>query len=142
MPLRAPEPGLEKTPLPLIDILVVGPSDSYIEVPALVDTGSSTSVFPTDLLEAIGVSFQKEKTIEAVVGGGDAIYKIGEPEVIECMYEHHAVAVTAVASDGADMVMLGVNDFLSHFDLTISKRRDGFRLVPSVPGCCNPSNPS
>jgi hypothetical protein len=138
MPLRAPEPGLERTPLPLIDVLVVGPTDACVEVPAVVDTGSSLSVFPTDLLKTIGVKFHNPQTVQAVVGDGAAMYKLGDPVIIECMFGRHAVPLTTYASDGADMVMLGVNDFLRHFDLIVNKSNNRFRLTPSEPGCCTP----
>ncbi len=134
--LEAVEPGTG--PLTLIDIDVVGPQDAR-SARAIIDTGSSYSVLPTYLLEAIGVDFANAEAVEAAVGSGDATYKLGTPEVIDCLYGAHIIPVSAYASDGAEMPMLGVNDFLKHFDLTVNKSNERFSLVPSLSCHCRGS---
>jgi predicted aspartyl protease len=120
----------EKLPLPFIKVILVGETGLTVPARALVDTGSSASVLPTELLESIAVDFEDATTANTFVGGGKATYKLGKPNVIECKFEGHTALVMTYASDGTDIVMLGVNDFLRSFDLTVSKANNLFRLTP------------
>ncbi len=129
IPLTAPEPGLEDAPQPIIDIHVFGPKGSE-DVKAVVDTGSSYSVFPRGFLERVGVDFTNAQSIPAVVGSGETTYLVGDESLVECQYDGHLALVRAHASEGAKVVMLGVNDFLCTFDLTVQKRKSRFRLIP------------
>jgi|GEM_PF-6638270 hypothetical protein len=140
IPLSAPEHGLEKWPLLIIEVRVIGPTGLNEDTRAFVDTGSDISVLPTHLLEAIGVDFSQAHPMQAVVGGGSATYKVGDPDMIDCQFDGHLAAIAAIASDGAEDMMLGVNDFLRHFDLTVNKLNNQFRLDPAKPGCCNNLN--
>lgn len=129
IPLTAPEPGLEDAPQPIIDIHVFGPSSSE-DARALVDTGSSYSVFPLDLLERLGVNFTGATSVPSVVGSGAANYLVGDEHLIECHHDGQIALARGYASEGAKIVMLGVNDFLRFFNLTVEKCNERFRLDP------------
>jgi hypothetical protein len=132
LPLTAPY-GDKRYQRPFIDVIIIGPSGREETATALVDTSSSTSVFPIEFLESADVDFDGPRLIDVITGYGTTECHVGTPETIECEFAGHVATVTAYGSHYADLVMLGVDDFLSYFDLTINKARNRFQLTPASP---------
>ena len=79
------------------------------------------------------MEFADSRLIDVITGDGTTECHVGTPETVECEFAGHVATVTAYGSHYADLVMLGVNDFLSYFDLTINKAQNRFQLTPVSP---------
>jgi hypothetical protein len=118
-------------PLAVIPVRLVGPQGHEEPHRAVIDSGTDLSVFPTSILQRLGVDFSAGKTVGAVTGTGGGSYRIGEPLTIDCIYRNHKVQVTAFGSDAMEDGMLGLHDFFREFRVTFevgTKWRGRFKL--------------
>jgi predicted aspartyl protease len=106
----------DKHPLAIIPVRVIGPVG---EEPArsVIDTGSSLTIFPRSLLERLGLNFSQSRTIEAATSMGQGAVLQGDPLMIDLICWGHEAPVAALASDGLENPVLGLNDFFRHFEI-------------------------
>ncbi|NCP32899.1 MAG: hypothetical protein CO096_16800 [Armatimonadetes bacterium CG_4_9_14_3_um_filter_66_14] len=122
-------------PRPLLPVRVSNPASSKppINERALIDTGADCCFLPRDLTEALGHDFAKGVTPESVGTGSGTSQAYGHTSTIEICDSSGTVLWTIRSApvyviDGLDQVLLGVEDFLASFILTVDYSNQQFSL--------------
>jgi hypothetical protein len=116
----------DERPLAFLLVRLIGPRT---EEPhrVLLDSGSDLSVFPTHVLERLGVDFSNGRLLSAATGEGTGDRRIGEPTTISCAFDDYEIEIAAIGSDNADVCIFGLHDFFREFTIT-------FEIAPGLKG--------
>jgi hypothetical protein len=137
-------PFLSRTPddlsRPLLPILITNPTTNIpILTYGLIDTGSDDCVIPTSYAEAMGHVIPNGNKEERLAAGAVVygykhtfeidIYGIDEKGVNYNDKIHYIPNSLVLCMDSLNIVLLGVKDFLEHFNLMISYPKHKFTLL-------------
>ena len=124
---------------PYLPILIRNPhTDKEIEWPCLIDTGADSSLFPASVCALTGHDLKGEGVASDITCGV-------EGRLVKTW--QHTFALDLLSPDGKTVVwtctnliectaydglppILGTTDFLSHFDIELSYRRQTVRMKP------------
>jgi len=131
------EPGtpIAGTPTlrPCLTIELKGPTGQKLDlpIPALLDSGADSSVFPIELAELLGVSLPKCRKEAFDSADGDGTEFVWD-EPLTATFDGQTVKLTAAFAD-TPIALLGRDDFFVHYLVTINQRDRNF-ILQAQPG--------
>lgn len=124
----------EQLRLPLLNIRLIGPSDTLKTI-ALVDSGATLTFIPPELAAAVGL--EPEKRGEQAIGAGGAFandlcpYRIQLLKKDQPIRDLEGVAFVPQEADRVPYVVLGRDSIFRIYDITFRENRQMVLLKPA-----------
>jgi aspartyl protease family protein len=115
----------------LVETILVGPRGTRRTLPLVVDTGASTVVLPSSMMEELGFKPSELQDGETQTAAGPVNVKLGQLDAVQVGHAHlRNVAVGFIEDDQiGEQHLLGMS-FLGRFRLTIDDKNNRVMLSP------------